>query len=290
MNTIKTAIAGAAIAAAVALPLVGASAAFAVDATFPPTAVTDHYAAEQGVPLSIDAASGLLANDSDGGNAGLSVDAVTLSSGGTLVAAADGSFLFTPDGGFTGTAHFIYHDIASGFLSNSADVLIDVTYTPQQLVGAPDFYTTPKDTPFTAVGGLDDLLMNDPRSSYIAGIDDATGEITVNIYGQFTYTPAPGFVGIKTFSYYMDDDVDIQSDWVLVTIEVTAPAITIIPSNPIPHDPTIPAIPATDDGQLATLAYTGTDDATVWLIAPAAALLALGGLGVWLARRRAAQQ
>ena len=154
MNILKTSIAGLAIAAAVSLPLVGTTAAFAGDATFPPTAVADNYASEMDAVLTIDAASGLLANDSDGGNAGLMVEGVTLSSGGTLSAAADGSFVFTPDSGFTGTAHFIYHDVASGFQSNSADVFIDVTYTPKQLIGAPDFYTTPMDTPLATTGGI----------------------------------------------------------------------------------------------------------------------------------------
>jgi hypothetical protein len=121
----------------------------------------------------------------------------------------------------------------------------------------------------------------------------------VNVDGSFTYTPAAGFVGTKTFSYTMTDGKD-TSNLALVTIEVTP--ITIIPSNPIPHDPGTPVdIPVTDipaadipvdtvDSELPTLAYTGTDDVTVWLIAPAAALLALGGLGVWLARRRSVQQ
>lgn len=290
MNTLTTRFTAAAGALVVTGTLgLAAAPAYAVDATFPPTAIADYYATGMDAPLTIDAASGLLSNDNSGGNAGLMVEAVTLSAGGTLSANADGSFVFTPDPGFTGTAHFIYNDIASGFVGNSADIFIDVTFTAKKLVGAPDFYTTLQDTPVEGVGGINDLIMNDPDTTYVGGIDDVTGEVTVNIYGQMLYTPAPGFVGTKTFSYYLSDGSNIDSDWILVTIEVTP--ITIIPSNPIPHDSTIPANPGdpgTADSDLPTLAYTGTDDVTTWLIAPALALVGFGVFAVWFARRRAA--
>ena len=154
MNTLTTRVLAAAGALAVTSALgLTAAPAFAADATFPPTAVADYYATAMDTPLAVDAASGILANDLDGGNAGLVIESVTLSSGGTLGQSADGSFTFTPDAGFTGTAHFIYRDVASGFVSNYADIWIDVTFTPKKLVGAPDFYTTPVDTQLISVGG-----------------------------------------------------------------------------------------------------------------------------------------
>jgi hypothetical protein len=281
-STAKIALSGVAIAGALALPLIGGSAAFAGDATFPPTAVADTYSTAQDTQLLVSAANGLLANDSDGGNAGLVADSVSISADGTLDFAADGSFQFTPNPGFVGTVHYTYRDKASGFLSNDADITIEVTAVQHKLAGTPDFYTTPMDTAFSTEGGVTDLILNDADVTYVGGIDDATGEVSVNIYGQMTYTPAPGFVGTKTFSYFLDDGTNIPSDWILVTIEVTAPAISTIPSNPVPHDQD------TDDSGLPTLAYTGTDDVTVWLVAPALLLLSLGAVGIWFARRRRA--
>jgi hypothetical protein len=249
---------------ALAAPLVLSSAAFAVDATLPPVANTDSYATTRNVPIAIDAAAGLLANDTDGGNGNLRVDAISLSDGGTLAFAPDGSFVFTPDPGFFGTAHFIYIDLAGdGYPSNYADVWIEVAHGG--LIGAPDFYVTPMDTQL--VVSADRTINNDPDSTHVGGNDDATGEIDMNVYGEFTYTPAPGFVGIKTFSYWLAKD-GFVSEKILVTIEVTP----IVPGN---NDA---------DVELPTLAYTGT--VSEGLLAPGLALLALGGAGLALGIRR----
>lgn len=261
-----------------------AAPAYAGDATFPPTAVEDNYSTPQDTQLLVDAANGLLANDSDGGNAGLVVNSVSTSPDGEITFGADGHFEFTPNGGFVGTAHFTYDDVAGSFPSNVSDIYIVVTQAaPYKLVGAPDFYTTPKDTVLETDPGANDLIVNDPDTTYVGGIDDATGEVDVNIYGRLTYTPAPGFVGTKTFSYFLDDGYNISSDWILVTIEVTEPVITIIPSDPL-----TPGDSGTTGGELPTLAYTGTDDVTTWLIAPGIAMLGFGAFAVWFARRRAA--
>lgn len=285
MNIVKTSIAGLAIAAAIALPLAGASAAFAVDATFPPTAVADMYTTVQDTPLIVDAASGTLANDSSGGNSDLEMNGATTSPDGNLIWNFDGSFTFIPTPGFVGTFQIGYDDFAGGMYSNFVDFIVIVTAAPAPLpVANPDSYSTPQDTALL-IDAAAGLLANDVSAYQINFQDDATGEILVNAPGDFTYTPAPGFVGTKTFSYTMTDGTN-TSNLALVTIVVTP--ITIIPSNPIPHDSTIPG--ATDDGQLETLAYTGIDDVTAWLVAPALALLALGGFGIWFARRRVVQQ
>ena len=257
-------------AAVVIAPIATATAALAADATFPPVANVDNYTTPQDVPLSIDAAGGLLANDLDGGNAGLVVDAVTLSSGGSLGQNPDGSFLFTPDAGFVGTAHFIYNDVATGFYSNSTDVWIEVTAVATKLVGAPDFYTTPMNTTLH-MSGNGRPIDNDPDGTYVGGNDDVTGEIDMNVYGEFDYTPAPDFVGIKTFSYWLDDKQGHTSDPILITIEVTGPAAPETPGDPTPGDPT-------------TLAMTGTP--SDGLLAPGLALLIAGLGAVWFARRQ----
>lgn len=249
-----------------------------------PFANEDHYATYPGQQLFVPAVSGLLANDTDGGNAGLMIESVTLSVGGKLDQDPDGAFLYIPDQGFVGAAHFIYRAVANGVLSNYADVWIDVQPSTHKLAGSPDYYSTPMDTVFTT-NGIGTLITNDADGTYVGGIDDVTGEVTVNIYGDVEYTPAPGFVGTKTFSYYLDNGYDIPSDWILVTIVVTGP-VSIIPSNPIPHDPGMP-VPAVDS-ELPTLAYTGSAPQPTWLLAPGLALVALGGVGLWFARRRSA--
>jgi lysozyme family protein len=182
--------------------------------------------------------------------------------------------------------HLTYIDVAGGFTSNIADIYIDVNAAPAPApLANPDFYSTPQDT-VLVVDAPAGLLANDVSASQVNFQDDATGEILVNVGGDFTYYPAAGFVGTKTFSYTMTDGTD-TSNLALVTIDVTASTISVIPSNPIPGNPADTGGGGDSAGsELTTLAYTGTDDVTAWLIAPAVALVALGGLGIWFARRR----
>lgn len=279
----RSAIAGVALAAAIALPLVGSSAAFAGDAYFAPTAVDDEYSIVQDTVLTVGGV-GVIANDTSSDAGQLLIHNMSLASSGKITGLSSiGYFTFTPDAGFVGDVTFTYdiQDQESGFNSNVANVVVHVTAAPVKLIGAPDFYTTPMDTPLVAHD--DRVINNDPDSTYVGGNDDATGEISMNIYGEFDYTPAPGFVGTKTFSYWLDDHNGHVSDPILVTITVTAPVPPVIPGSTIPLDPQVPT-----DGDLPTLAYTGAT--TSWLVAPALALLAAGLGGIWFAahRRRAA--
>lgn len=287
-STAKTAVAGAAIAAAVALPLLIAPAAFAVDACFAPTAVSDSYSMVQDTTLTVDAASGTLQNDQAGGCPDFVMNGVTVAPEGDLWWDFDGSFIFTPAPGFVGTVHYLYRDsTAGGGYSDYADLTIEVTAAP--IPGAtvnPDVYETFVNTPLVLdlAGGV---LANDLDAWHVNAQDEAQGEISMNADGAFTYTPALDFVGTKTFNYnaLSFDGVSVSA-WTSVTI--TVKPITIIPSIPVgnpgggnPGDPGDGT-----GGDLPTLAYTGTDDVTAWLIAPALALLIAGGAAVWFARRR----
>jgi len=276
----KSALAAVALTAAIAIPLVGSTAAFAADATLPPLAVTDYYSTQQDASFYIDAAGGLLANDSDGGNAGLAVHQISLSADGAILFASDGSFSFAPTPGFVGTVQFSYDDMASGMISNQADIVIEVTPAPAQpAVANPDNYTTPQDTQLV-VDVATGLLANDTNAVNFFAHDNAVGQLEVQPGGDFTFTPPAGFVGTVTFNYSVQDVNSHVSNAAVVTIEVTPAVISIIPSIPVPGNPG-----GGTDGDLPTLALTGMEDVAAWLLAPALALLALGGFGIWFARR-----
>jgi len=289
MNILKTSIAGLAIAAAVSLPLVGTTAAFAGDAYFAPTAVDDEYWMTQGTSYFIDGGGiGVIANDFAGDAGDLTIDVMSYDPG-ILGLSSLGYFTYVPDPSFVGDAVITYtiKDSLSGMSSNTATILIHVAAAPAPLpVANPDSYSTPQDTPLVA-DVASGLLANDTDVWQMFTQDNSVGLMAMNAGGDFTFTPPAGFVGTVTFNYSAQDANFNVSNTAVVTIEVTAPVISVIPSNPIPGNP---GNPGGTDGELETLAYTGTDDVTVWLVAPALALLALGGIGVWFARRRAAQQ
>lgn len=73
-----------------------------------PDGSADSYAATEDTPLSIDAAAGVLANDSDPDNDALTAIVGSNPTNGTLVLNADGSFSYTPNANFNGADSFTY--------------------------------------------------------------------------------------------------------------------------------------------------------------------------------------
>lgn len=73
-----------------------------------PTAANDSFSTNLGVTLTVNAASGVLANDSDAENDTLLASIVTQPSHGTVTLQADGSFSYIPAAGYFGADSFTY--------------------------------------------------------------------------------------------------------------------------------------------------------------------------------------
>jgi VCBS repeat-containing protein len=95
----------------------------------PPVAVADAYTTAEDTPLTVSAANGVLANDSDP-DAGTTLTAAVVGniSNGTLVMQPNGSFTYTPGTNFNGTATFTYQ--ARDGAASSATVTVTITVTP----------------------------------------------------------------------------------------------------------------------------------------------------------------
>jgi VCBS repeat-containing protein len=91
-----------------------------------PVGVADSYAARENVPLIVPAASGVLANDTDGAGDVLTATLGTAPAHGTLTLNTDGSFTYTPAAGFSGTDQFTYIPHGSYVAGSSASVTITV--------------------------------------------------------------------------------------------------------------------------------------------------------------------
>ncbi|SFG13290.1 hypothetical protein SAMN04488025_11717 [Planifilum fulgidum] len=186
-----------------------------------PIARDDFYTTDEGTPLSVPAP-GVLANDFD--FRGLPLTAILISnpSNGTLTFNSDGSFVYTPNAGFTGTDTFTYQ--ASNGVSRSlvATVTITVNATNQPPVANDDSYTTDVDTPLTvpAPGVLanDTDPNGDPLTAQLVD-GPANGTLVLNPDGSFTYTPDTGFSGTDSFTYQASDGSAL-SNVATVTIDV----------------------------------------------------------------------
>ena len=122
-NTTPTALCGTAIQQVTVLPPTGQNNTEAAD---------DYKETSQGVPLTVAAATGVLANDTDPqGNIQtvITTTAMTVSGKGTVTISANGSYVFVPVPGFTGPVSFVYtiNDNGTPVASASATLHILVT-------------------------------------------------------------------------------------------------------------------------------------------------------------------
>ena len=110
-----------------------------------PTPTGDSFATQQGVALFVDGP-GVLANDTDPEGDPLRSFVVENPKGGTLTLNQDGSLIYTPDAGFTGTDTFTYR-VNDGKLPSAsvATVSVAVIAVPHAPIAADDKYATDED-------------------------------------------------------------------------------------------------------------------------------------------------
>lgn len=166
---------------------------------FTPVAVNDSVFTPPGTPITIN----VLANDSDQDGDPLTVSIVTPPSNGTAVVNPDNTITYTPDPGFVDFDQLTYQ-ISDGELTDTADVELAVGVNrPPSAVN--DSAVTQIDTPVTVNVQLND---GDPDGdSLTTSIDTqpANGNAVANLDGTVTYTPNPGYSGLDSFVYQIDD-------------------------------------------------------------------------------------
>ncbi len=190
-----------------------------------PVAVDDSYVTAFETTLNVSAADGVLDNDFDVDSDPLTA---TLDSSpvGTLAFATDGSFIYTPTVGFTGTDTFTYHAYDSSLAnSNVATVTINVSDTVNTApVAVDDSYVTAFETTLN-VSAADGVLDNDfdtDGDPLTATLDSSPlGTLTLDPDGSFIYTPTVGFTGTDTFTYHAYDSSLANSNVATVTINVS---------------------------------------------------------------------
>lgn len=102
----------------------------AVLADSPPTGVDDAYSTPYQTELVVAAGSGVLANDNTNGGGTMTALLVADVAVGTLSLASDGSFTYSPPGGFSGNVTFTYRPVNDGGVGTIATVTITVGAPP----------------------------------------------------------------------------------------------------------------------------------------------------------------
>jgi large repetitive protein len=198
----------------------------------PPVAVDDELFTDVDTPLVL-TADDLLANDTDADGDTLTIFDATLPTNGTFTDGGNGTVIYTPKPGFTGTDTFTYQLTDGQDVSDIATVTITVGDATPTDNSAPvpgfDSLATAAGTPITIHD--DDLLANDfdaegdPLTVTITQTP-TNGLLVLNPDGTHTYTPAAGFTGVDTFTYAVNDGYTDSAYSAVVTINVGTPPNT----------------------------------------------------------------
>jgi len=192
-----------------------------------PVANADSYASASATAKTV-SAPGVLGNDTDGNGDKLTASVVTQPSNGSLDFNADGSFVYTPGSGFTGTDSFTYRVSDGSVYSAPAQVTIGVA---DSSVRGPfamaDSYSVGINSTLN-VANVTGVLANDIDTvgrgmTALIVLQPSHGTLALADDGSFTYTPATGYSGPDTFTYVAADGSAV-SNATDVSITVVQPA------------------------------------------------------------------
>lgn len=187
----------------------------------PPVAVDDTYTAGIDQVLTVNAAEGVLANDTDADSNVLSASLGSDVSSGTLSLQSSGAFTYTPDNGFSGADSFTYTVNDGNGGTDTATVTINVSVNV--LTAVDDTYSTGTNQVLTVSAG-NGVLSNDtttsgnPLTATINDVTNASGTVVLNLDGSFSYTPDTDFNGTAIFTYTASDGAQTDSATVTITV------------------------------------------------------------------------
>jgi hypothetical protein len=169
--------------------------------------------------LTVSTESGLLVNDSPGGDGGtLTATKVTEPGNGSLTLSANGSFVYLPSPNFSGIDRFTYSIADMDGDVDTATVSIVITPINDTPVAENVFVTAEEKTPVLISLKAQDAD-NDPIVFAIKNMP-ANGTL-VGQGASWTYTPEDGFIGNDSFSYCANDG-QVDSEAKVVSIFVAS--------------------------------------------------------------------
>ena len=216
--------------AVVTLYVTGGNSTFAAD---------DAYFAKAGTTIS----GNLKLNDYDpqGDTQTVTVQSAVATLHGTVTVNADGTFIYTPATGYTGTDQFVYQicDNGTPAACDRATVYLNIVSVNIPPVAINDVNTTFINKPVTG-----QVLTNDrdPEGGILTVSTTAVsgpshGNLVLNANGTYTYTPAAGYTGEDSFTYSVcDNAAQPQCSQAVVTIDVMPAPVAGGPNAPVAVD------------------------------------------------------
>ncbi len=165
---------------------------------------------------------GVLGNDSDSDSSSITVRLVSLPSHGSLLLNPDGSFVYDPDAGYTGSDSFRYVANDGSLDSNEAEVRIDVSNLAP--TGVNDAFELDEGQLLSVAAP--GVLTNDSDlegDSLLVSlvVSPSHGTLTFHSDGSFEYLPDANFNGSDSFTYKISDGL-LDSNETTVSLTVRA--------------------------------------------------------------------
>jgi large repetitive protein len=216
--------------------------------TVGPITGNDKASTPAGTPVNIP----VLTNDS---SSLTSITGTTPPTNGIVSINPDGTILYTPNPGFSGTDTFTY-TVCDSSGNNCKTATVTVLVTP---TAKPDTATTKENTPVTVPILVNDLGKLDPASVTVTSGPN-NGTVVINPDGSIKYTPVPGFNGTDVINYSVCDKstpASCTTSSVTMTVTNNLPPETVNQTLPLMLNTAtvnIPALVANDsDGTIASL-------------------------------------
>jgi photosystem II stability/assembly factor-like uncharacterized protein len=213
-----------------------------VEPNVAPVANPDFYDVDKNKPKTVNAASGVLINDTDANASTTLTTSLTVNVvNGTLTLNANGSFTYTPTTGFVGLDSFAYKAFDGELLSNEVYVVFNVENTAPIAISSS--YETDKNitlnvnAPGVLTGATD---FNNDNLTAVLSQTTINGTLSLNEDGSFQYVPTNNYVGLDSFAFKASDS-DLESDvvYVVINIKQTNTVKAISKQNSIKIYPTI---------------------------------------------------
>jgi len=187
-----------------------------------PVANADSFTVRHDRLLTVNSASGLLANDQDADQDALTISVTGGPAHGQLTMGTGGAFTYQPQAGFTGTDSFQYR-VSDGITTSG---WVTVTLTIENAAPVAVSESSAVHHGGTATKSLlanDSDADGDSLTVQIQGTPQH-GTLTANGGGSYTYHPAAGFVGQETIAYVVSDGVSTSAvAYWTITVTNTAP-------------------------------------------------------------------
>lgn len=201
-----------------------------------PVATADTFSTSTNATLIIDAAQGVLTNDSDLDSPVITAALRTTSTRGTLImnSNGDGGFNYTANAGYYGTDTFTYR--ANDGMANSATVKATIQINP---IANNDSYSLDENSILTISTKAAGILGNDTASlsanalKVVLDLGPTNGSLNLNLTtGTFIYTPTTGTYGTDSFTYHLVDTKGlVVSNTTTVSLTINDVAPTVAPDS-----------------------------------------------------------